>query len=90
MSKASIETDIRDYGLDVYETHHHTYENCHNYTCRQRCKQDGWNDAIDEFAKRVTDKIVAKYCNTDLTGQYIGIQTCEWIEEIASDMKFKH
>lgn len=28
-----------------------------------------------------------KHCNGDLTSQYIGIQTCDWIREIAETMK---
>ena len=41
------------------------------------------NNLIDGFA----NKIESKYCNGDLTSQYIGIQTCDWIKEIAATMK---
>lgn len=27
----------------------HTYENCHNITCRRKCKKDGYNKAINDF-----------------------------------------
>ena len=53
MSKASIETDIRDYGLlPMHEMHKHTYENCHNATCRIKCMRDGWNDAVEEIISK--------------------------------------
>lgn len=45
-----------------------------------------YNRAIEEFAKALTDKIEVKYCRGDLTKQYIGMQTCEWIKEIAEQM----
>ena len=31
----------------------HTYENCHNITCRRKCQKDGYNMAIDEFARKL-------------------------------------
>ena len=33
----------------------HTYENCHNLTCRRKCKKDGYNMAIDDFLERVKE-----------------------------------
>lgn len=33
--------------------HEHTYDNCHNITCRRRCEKDGYDKAIDEFAERL-------------------------------------
>lgn len=35
----------------------HTYENCHNVTCRRKCERDGYNKAIDEFAKALKKHI---------------------------------
>ena len=35
----------------------HTYENCHNITCRRKCQKDGWNMAIDEFAEKLKENI---------------------------------
>ena len=29
----------------------HTYDNCHNLTCRRKCEKDGYNKAIDDFAR---------------------------------------
>lgn len=43
--------------------------------------------AIDKFAKALTNKIVVKYCRADLTSQYVGMQTCDWIKEIAEKLK---
>lgn len=45
------------------------------------------NNLIDGFANNLINKIELKYCNGDLTSQYIGMQTCEWIKEIAEIMK---
>lgn len=35
----------------------HNYDNCHNYTCRRKCKKDGYNDAIDELAKALKEEL---------------------------------
>lgn len=45
------------------------------------------NKVIDEFAEALADKIEAKYCRANLTSQYVGMQTCDWIKEIAEQMK---
>jgi hypothetical protein len=45
------------------------------------------NNLIDGFANELINKIESKYCQRDLTSQYIGMQTCEWIKEIAETMK---
>lgn len=45
------------------------------------------NNLIDGFANNLINKIELKYCNGDLTSQYIGMQTCDWIREIAEVMK---
>lgn len=29
----------------------HNYENCHNATCRRKCKAEGYNIAIDDMEK---------------------------------------
>lgn len=44
-------------------------------------------NAITEFAERLKNKIELKYCRADLTSQYVGMQTCEWIDEIVEQMK---
>lgn len=31
---------------------YHTYENCHNLTCRAKCRRDGWNDAVEEIINK--------------------------------------
>ena len=48
---------------------------------------DDRNNLIDGFANELINKIESKYCQGDLTSQYIGMQTCEWIREIAETMK---
>lgn len=46
-------------------------------------------EVVDEFAKQITDKVTAKYCRGDLTCQYVGIQVCDWVKEIADNLKQK-
>ena len=48
---------------------------------------DDRNNLIDGFANELINKIESKHCQGDLTSQYIGMQTCEWIKEIAETMK---
>ena len=35
----------------------HTYENCHNFTCRRKCEKDGYNRAIDNFEDKAYDML---------------------------------
>jgi hypothetical protein len=35
----------------------HTYENCHNITCRRKCQKDGYNMAIEEFAEKLKTEL---------------------------------
>lgn len=59
MSKASINTDIRDYYESLYsQKPEHNYDNCHNYTCRMRNREDGYVMAVEEFAKRLKHEIL--------------------------------
>lgn len=48
---------------------------------------DDRNNLIDGFTNELINKIESKYCHGDLTSQYIGMQTCEWVKEIAETMK---
>lgn len=34
----------------------HTYDNCHNITCRRKCEKDGYNKAINDLVKEVCKK----------------------------------
>lgn len=48
--------------LDVAEEKaKHTYENCHNLTCRRKCQKDGYNMAIDEFAEKLKESLAKNY-----------------------------
>lgn len=29
----------------------HTYENCHNYTCKRKSEKKGYNNALDDFVR---------------------------------------
>ena len=43
----------------------HTYENCHNLTCRRKCQKDGYNMAIDEFAEKLKQMCADKAIGID-------------------------
>jgi hypothetical protein len=34
----------------------HGYDNCHNITCRTKCKKDGYAKAIEEFAEKMKEE----------------------------------
>lgn len=46
-------------------------------------------EIVNEFAKQITDKVTTKYCRGDLTCQYVGLQVCDWVKEIADSLKQK-
>jgi len=33
--------------------HEHSYENCHNYTCRKKCEADGYRNAVEDMKNKV-------------------------------------
>lgn len=45
------------------------------------------NNAIDEFAKRLKNKLVVKYGNATPIEQYVALQVTDWCNEIADQMK---
>jgi len=41
-------------GKGVMKTRHeHSYENCHNYTCRKKCEADGYRNAVEDMKNKV-------------------------------------
>lgn len=36
----------------------HTYENCHNLTCRRKERDFGYNQALEDFANVLIDNLV--------------------------------
>lgn len=48
---------------------------------------DGYNKAIEEFAERLKNKLVARYGNAKPTQQYMAMQVIDWCNEIAESMK---
>ena len=62
----------------------HTYENCHNITCRRKCQKDGYNMAIDEFA----EKLKREYVYIDVTSDdMVYGKYRKYIDEIAEQLK---
>ena len=59
--------------------HEHNYDNCHNLTCKRKSFADGYNQAIDDFAERLTYKIKSEIddCADEL----------DWIEALMKQMK---
>lgn len=39
----------------------HTYDNCHNITCRRRCEKDGYDKAIDDCKSVIDNAYVQEY-----------------------------
>lgn len=73
--------------------HEHTYDNCHNATCRRKCNKDGYNQAIDDFYRKMK-----KYMETIEQATYIdeinkgndnysAMAIYDDIDEIAEELK---
>ena len=43
--------DFVQYLINCLSIPEHNYDNCHNATCRRKCKKDGYEHAIDDFVK---------------------------------------
>ena len=56
---------------------------CTNKTCVERIRAK----ALDEFAERLKNKVQVKYGRASLTSQYVGMQVCDWCDEIAEQLK---
>lgn len=70
----------------------HTYENCHNITCRRKCQKDGYNKAIDEFAEAIMVKATEESEKVVFDGRLVGDAlsldcVSDMVLEIALDMK---
>jgi hypothetical protein len=59
----------------------HTYENCHNITCRRKCQKDGYNMAIDEFAEKLHEREFDNAYGTNI------VLTPKEVDEIAKELK---
>ena len=67
--------------MQEHKEHHHTYENCHNITCRRKCEKDGYEMAIEEFAE-----IIKAESSYGLSSRIPAI-TSNDIDRIAESMK---
>ena len=64
----------------------HTYENCHNITCRRKCKAEGYNMAIEEFAERLCVELSEKAGVIKVHGVDFDILTVDGATEILLDL----
>ena len=77
---------------DINE-HRHTYENCHNLTCRIKCEKDGYKDgynkAIEKFAEKCNQKITEFVLEHKDQLDFASGVSVAWniIDEIAESMK---
>lgn len=65
----------------------HTYENCHNITCRRKCQKDGYNMAINEFAEKIKDFIAKSVEDAENSNDLCCEIFQSEIDEIALQMK---
>lgn len=43
--------DFVQYLINCLSIPEHNYNNCHNATCRRKCRKDGYEQAINDFVK---------------------------------------
>lgn len=49
----------------------HTYENCHNITCRRKCEKDGYDQGILEFKNEIIERL------NNNANRYVGVSATE-------------
>lgn len=50
--------DFVQYLINCLSIPEHNYDNCHNATCKIKSRKDGYEQAVDDFAKDVKELIV--------------------------------
>lgn len=53
--------DFVQYLINCLSIPEHNYDNCHNATCRRKCKKDGYNKAIDDCKNIIDNAYIQDY-----------------------------
>lgn len=72
---------------DIMAKAEHTYENCHNLTCRRKCQKDDYNMAIDEFAEKMLELAPRNYAGELSLGGRSNYLSANLIKKIAEQIK---
>ena len=48
--------DFVQYLINCLSIPEHNYDNCHNATCKRKCRKDGYEQGVDVFAEKLNAK----------------------------------
>ena len=85
--------DFVQYLINCLSIPEHNYDNCHNATCKRKSRKDGYEQAVDDFYRRIK-----KYMETTEQATYIdeinngndnysAMTIYDYVDELADELK---
>ena len=85
--------DFVQYLINCLSIPEHNYDNCHNATCKRKSRKDGYEQAVDDFYRRIK-----KYMETTEQATYIdeinngndnysAMTIYDYVDELANELK---
>ena len=85
--------DFVQYLINCLSIPEHNYDNCHNATCKRKSRKDGYEQAVDDFYRKIK-----KYMETTEQATYIdeinngndnysAMTIYDYVDEIANELK---
>ena len=85
--------DFVQYLINYLSIPEHNYDNCHNATCKRKSRKDGYEQAVDDFYRRIK-----KYMETTEQATYIdeinngndnysAMTIYDYVDELANELK---
>ena len=85
--------DFVQYLINCLSIPEHNYDNCHNATCKRKSRKDGYEQAVDDFYRKIK-----KYMETTEQATYIdeinngndnysAMTIYDYVDELANELK---
>ena len=85
--------DFVQYLINYLSIPEHNYDNCHNATCKRKSRKDGYEQAVDDFYRKIK-----KYMETTEQATYIdeinngndnysAMTIYDYVDELANELK---
>ena len=71
--------DFVQYLINRLSIPEHNYDNCHNATCKRKCRRDGYEQGVDDFVKFAIDMPTVETEDGEVRPM--------WLEEMAEQLK---
>ena len=85
--------DFVQYLINRLSIPEHNYDNCHNATCKRKSRKDGYEQAVDDFYRRIKKDMEtteqATYIDEINNGNdnYSAMTIYDYVDELANELK---